>query len=72
MEWEDKDNINKTWGACKIFFNKYFELKKRYRNAGPDSMGFESAANVTDKSEMENDELKNYLDRLSDTTRTEK
>ena len=23
MEWEYKDNVNKTWGACKMFFKKY-------------------------------------------------
>ena len=35
-------------------------------------MGFKSAANVADKSEMESDKLKNYLNRLSDTTRADK
>ena len=35
-------------------------------------MGFDSAANVTDKSEIESGELKNYLDRLSDATRADK
>ena len=50
MEWEDKDDANKTWGACKMFFKKYYELKKGYSNAKPGRMGFESAANVADKS----------------------
>ena len=72
MEWEDKNDINKTWGACKIFFKKYYKLKKRYSNARPVMMSFESAANVADKIEMERDELKNYLDGLSDTTRADK
>ena len=49
MEWDDKDNVNKTWGACKMFFKKYYELKKRYSNARPGRMGFKSAANVVDK-----------------------
>ena len=22
MEWEDKDDVNKTWGACNMFFKK--------------------------------------------------
>ena len=35
-------------------------------------MGFKSAANVADKIEIESDELKNYLDGLSDATRAYK
>ena len=23
MEWDDKDNFNKTWGACNMLFKKY-------------------------------------------------
>ena len=22
MEWEEKDDVNKTWGACNMFFKK--------------------------------------------------
>ena len=72
MEWEDKDDVNKTWGARKMFFNKYYELKKRYRKVRPGRMGSESAANVADKSEMESDNLKNYLDGLRNATRADK
>ena len=72
MEWEDKDDVNKTWGACKMFFKKYYELKNRYSNVRPDRMGFESAANMADKSEMESDKLNNYLDGISDATRADK
>ena len=46
--------------------------KKRYSNANPGRMGFESAANVADKNEIESDELKNYRDGLSDATRADK
>ena len=35
-------------------------------------MGVESASNMADKIEMESDELKNYLDGLSDATRADK
>ena len=35
-------------------------------------MGFESAAKVSEQIEMESDELKNYLDGLSDATRADK
>ena len=28
MEWEDKDNVNMTWGTCNMFFIKYYKLKK--------------------------------------------
>ena len=35
-------------------------------------MGFESAANVADKSEIESNDLRNYLDVLSNATRAEK
>ena len=52
MEWEDKDDINNTWGACKMLFKKYYKLQKLCGNARPGRMGFESAANVADKSEM--------------------
>ena len=24
MEWDDKDDVNKTWRACKMFFKKYY------------------------------------------------
>ena len=58
------DNVNKTWGACKMLFRNYYDLKKRYSNARPGRMGFESVADVADKSEMESNELKNYLDVL--------
>ena len=47
---------------------KYYELKKRYSNARPGQMGFKSAVNVSDRIEMESDELKNYLDKLSGAT----
>ena len=69
MEWEDKDDVNKTWGVCKMLFKKYYELKKRYINAKTDRMGFKSAVNVADKSEIESDELKNYLGGLRYATR---
>ena len=72
MKWENKDNVNKTCGACKMFCNKYYKLKKRYSNARPDWMGFESAVNVLDKIEMESYELKNHLDELSSATRADK
>ena len=72
MEWEDKDKFNKTLGPCKIFFKNYDELNKLYSNARLDMMGFESAENVADKIETESDELKNYLNRLSDATRADK
>ena len=72
MEWEDKDDVNKTWGACKIFLKKYYELKKCYSNARPGRMGVESATNMAHKIEMESDELKNYLDGLSNATRADK
>ena len=72
MEWEDKNDVNKTWGACKMFFKKYYELKKCYSNTRPGRMGFESEANVADKIEMESNELKSYLDGLSDATRVDK
>ena len=55
-----------------MFFKKYYELQKCYSNVKPGSMGFESAENVAYKSKIESDELKNYLDRLSNTTRAEK
>ena len=35
-------------------------------------MGLKSAASVADKSEMDSNELKNYLDRLNDATRADK
>ena len=35
-------------------------------------MGLKSAASVADKSEMDSDDLKNYLDRLNDATRADK
>ena len=35
-------------------------------------MGLESAENVVEKIEMESDDLKDYLDRLSNTTRADK
>ena len=72
MEWEYKDDVKKTWGACKMFFKKYYELKKCYSNTKPGRMGFKSAANVADKSEIESDKLKNYLDGLSNSTRSDK
>ena len=72
IEWEDKEDVNETWGACKMFFKKYYELKKRYSNAMPGRMGFESATNVAEKIEMESNKLKHFLDGLSDTTRADK
>ena len=35
-------------------------------------MGLESAENVVEKIEMESDDLKDYLDRLSNATRADK
>ena len=55
MEWEDKDDFNRTWGACMMFFKKYYEFKKRYSNARPAMMGFKSAVNVADKRKMESE-----------------
>ena len=72
MEWEYKNDVKKTWVACKMFFKKYYKLKKCYSNAKPGRMGFESAANVADKSKIESDELKNYLGGLSNSTRADK
>ena len=48
-EWEDKDDVNKTWGACKMFFKNYYELKKQYSKARIGQMGFDSAENVSDR-----------------------
>ena len=72
MSWEDKYDVNKTWGACKMFLKRYYELKKRYSNAKPGRIGFKSAVNVADKSKIVINELKNFLDGLSDSTRADK
>ena len=72
MEWEDKDDVNKMWGACKMFFKKYYKLKKRYINERPGRMGFECAANVVDKSETGSDKLKNHLNGISNAKRADK
>ena len=72
MEWEYKDDVNKTWGACKMFFKKYYELKKLYSNENSGRMVFKSAVNVADKSEIESDELKNHLNGLSNATKAHK
>ena len=55
-----------------MFFKKYYELKKRFSNARPGRMGFKSAENVSDRIEMESDELKNHLNGLSVATRADK
>ena len=55
-----------------MFFKKYYKLKRRYSKAKTGRMVFESAANVADKSEIESDELKNYLDGISNTTAADK
>ena len=55
-----------------MFFKKYYELKKRYSNARPGWMEFESAENVLDRIKMESNELKSYLDGLSNATRADK
>ena len=72
VEWENNDDMNKTWGACKMFFKRYYKPKKRYSTEKPGRMGFESAANVADKSKIERNELKTYLDRLSNATWADK
>ena len=72
MEWEDKDDVKKTRRACKMFFKKYYGFKKDYSILRPGRMGFNSAANVSDKSKMESDELKKYLGGLDNTTRADK
>ena len=52
MEWENKDDINKTWKNCKQFFKERYKTKKRFRSTQP--MGLESAANLNEvhKEEM--------------------
>ena len=51
---------------------KYYELKKCYSNVRPGWMEFESAENVLDRIKMESNELKSYLDGLSNATRADK
>ena len=46
--------------------------QKPNSNAKPVRTGFKSAANVADKSEIESNDLRNYLDVLSNATRAEK
>ena len=72
MEWEYKDNFNKTWGACKMFFKKHYEFKKCYSNARPGRMVFESAENVVGMSKMVSNKLKNYLDGIRGATRADR
>ena len=43
MEWENKDDIDKTWTNCKQFFKKGYRTQKRFRSTQP--TGYESAAN---------------------------
>ena len=51
MEWENKDNIDKTWTNCKQFFKERYKTKKRFGSMHP--MGFELAANLNKVHEEE-------------------
>ena len=52
MEWENKDDIDKTWTNCKLFFKERYKTKKCFGST--QQTGFESAANLNEvhKEEM--------------------
>ena len=51
MEWENKDDIDKTWTNYKQFFKEGYKTKKRFRSTQPTR--FESAANLNEVHEEE-------------------
>ena len=51
MEWENKDDIDKSWTNCKQFFKERYKTKKRFGRTQP--TGFELAANLTEVHEEE-------------------
>ena len=65
MEWENKDDIDKTWTNRKQFFKELYKTKKRFGSMQP--TGFESAANLNEvhEEEMEIMESKHYLEQIN-------
>ena len=50
MDWEDKDDQNKTWVYCQSYFKTLWTQKTRYGSGSPRKHGFaESAAKVSDE-----------------------
>ena len=65
MEWENKDNIDKTWTNCKQFFKERYKTKKRFGSTQP--TGFESASNLNevDEEEMKIMESNHNLEQIN-------
>ena len=51
MEWDNKDDIDRTWTNYKQFFKERYKTKKRFRSTQP--TGFESVANLNEVHEEE-------------------
>ena len=48
MEWQDKDDQDKTWVYCQSYFKKLWTQKTCYGRGSPRKHGFaESAANIS-------------------------
>ena len=65
MEWEEKDDADKTWANFKPYFKDIWTMRSRYQKGGasPRNHGYESAANVTETNEEEDpfERLRNNL-----------
>ena len=48
MEWEDKAETDKTCETCNIFFNNYYQAKKRFGITQKTNHGFEKVANLNE------------------------
>ena len=65
MDWEDKEESDKTWRHCQDYWNKIFKKRKRFSNLKPKQHGFEGAANINELS-IEETECNDIKQRLQD------
>ena len=74
MDWEEKDEDDKTWVHCQAYWNKIYKKRKRYSNLKPKQQGYESAANVNKSppDKMQREELNENFRNIAEAATADK
>ena len=72
IDWEDKDNVEKTWFHWQEYYTKLYSNKKHYNKVKAKNHGFENAENVGEAWTNLDDDLRLFLEVLEEAVRDDK
>ena len=72
INWEDKENVDKTWLRCQSYYTKPYTKHKRYNNTKAKICGFESTENIGKAWMKSDDDIRSFLEGIEEAMRADK